>query len=344
MFDKLVGNNDIKTTLRRFIEHGRVPNSFIFSGIEGVGKKQFATELAKSILCKTPVNGEACDECSACRRADVVAYPKPDDKDAHKKIIPSEHPDFGIVIAYNRNILIDAIRSLDAESQFRPFEAAARVFIIDDADKMNDPASNALLKTLEEPAATSYIFLITSRLDSLLPTIRSRCQILRFGPVATSEIERFLRRSDKFLPEEVALAARMADGSIGRALRTDVEKFRQIRERMVEVLENPLMRNDRAELLRIAESMNDAKHKPDFEDHIATLKVLLHDVWILKAGATEEDLVNLDIVAKLSEIADSSSAGSLISSLEEIEKLQANLLVNINRKVATDALFMEIAA
>ena len=344
MFEKLAGNSDVKKTLRRLISNSRVPNSLIFSGIEGAGKKQFAIELAKALLCKSPIDGEACETCSACMRVDVIEFPKSDDKDGHKKVILSEHPDFGMVVPYNRNILIDAIRSLDAEARFRPFEAPARVFIIEDADKMNDAASNALLKMLEEPAPTTHLFLITSRVDSLLPTIRSRCQILRFAPVATAEIEGFLEQTNKFLPEEVLLAARIAEGSIGRAMRTDIEKFRQIRERMAAVLAAALVKNDKAELLRIGESINDAKHKADFEDHMNVLKVLLHDVWLLRIGSDRMPIVNVDILSELEEIARATNISSLISSIEEIEKLQGNLIVNVNRKIATDGLFMELAA
>ena len=344
MFDKLIGNENVKATLGRFIGNGRVPNSLIFSGIDGIGKKQFAVQLVKSLLCKSPVDGEGCDECSSCLRVDVVQFPRSDDKEAHKKVIFSEHPDFGLVIPYNRNVLIDAIRSLDTEAHFRPFEAGARVFIIDDADKMNDAASNALLKTLEEPAATSYIFLITSRADSLLPTIRSRCQMLRFEPVSTAEIERFLERSNKFLPEDVPLISRIADGSIGRAMSTDAEKFRQVRERMLEVVENGLIDHDHAALLRNAEVICDAKHKSDYEDHINVLKGLLHDIWRIKSGSSDESVVNADIIARLRAAAEQTTSANLIRLIEEIEELQLNLIVNINRKVATDSLFVDIAA
>src|SRR2546421_9743273 len=175
--------------LRRLIAADRVPRSFLFAGDDGVGKRQFALELAKAFVCKEPVGGEACDACAACRRAGVFAFPKADDKDAHKKVILSEYPDIGTVIPYNRNILVDAIRDLEREANFLPFEGSARLFVIDEADKMNDAATNALLKTLEEPPPTTYLFLITSRPDSLLPTIRSRCQTLRFAPVETAEIE-----------------------------------------------------------------------------------------------------------------------------------------------------------
>ncbi len=158
MFDKLIGNNHIKEILRRLLVSRRVPNALLFAGEDGVGKKQFALELAKSFVCLNPKTSEACDVCAACRRADNFTFPKSDDKDAFKRVIFSDHSDIGLVVPYNKNILVDAIRALESEAFFRPFEAAARFFIINDSDKMNDSASNALLKTLEEPAPTSHIF------------------------------------------------------------------------------------------------------------------------------------------------------------------------------------------
>ena len=104
----------------------------------------------------------------------------------------------GLLIPFNKNILVDAVRDLEREAYFRPFEAPARVFIIEDADKMNDAASNALLKTLEEPASTSYIFLISSRPDSMLQTIQSRCQVIRFACLEAREIEEYLLKTGKF--------------------------------------------------------------------------------------------------------------------------------------------------
>src|SRR6185436_10040923 len=104
-----------------------------------------------------------------CHRADKFNIPKANDnRDEFKRVFFSEHSDIGLVTAYKNNILIDAIRSLETEAHFRPYEARARFFIIDNADKMNLESSNALLKTLEEPPLTSHIFLITSRPNTLL--------------------------------------------------------------------------------------------------------------------------------------------------------------------------------
>ncbi len=234
MFDKIIGNDSIKSVLRRLLATKRVPNALLLAGANGIGKKRFALELAKSFVCQNPKNAEACDDCHNCRRADKFAFPKADDRDAFKRVIFSEHPDIGLVVPYNKNILVDAIRELEIEANFRPYEATARFFIIDDADKMNDSASNALLKTLEEPPAVSHLFLITSRPDALLPTIRSRCQMLRFAPIDAKRIEDFLVKDKAVAPDDAALLAKLSGGRLGNALESDLEKFRTNRAAMLQ--------------------------------------------------------------------------------------------------------------
>lgn len=343
MFKKLIGNNQVKDILRRFVANERVPNSLLFAGDEGVGKRQFALELAKTLVCTDPNDGEACEVCSACLRADNFKFPKPDDKDAHKRVIWSDHADVGTIIAYNRNILVDAIRHLEAEANFQPYEARSRFFIIDDADKMNDAASNALLKTLEEPPPTSHIFLITSRPDSLLPTIRSRCQTLRFAPVAADEIEKYLIEERAFTHDEAKLPARLARGSIGRAVSIDVGKFKLRREKMFFVVRNVIETGDIAALLRTAEEMNDAKNKEHFEENLDILQSLIHDVWTIKISSDSARIVNTDLASDLAALAAESGQADFPSWLTSIETMRQNFIFNINRKVATDALFVSMA-
>ncbi|HRI04570.1 MAG TPA: DNA polymerase III subunit delta' [Pyrinomonadaceae bacterium] len=343
MFSKLIGNDNAKRSLKRLLVNGRVPNSLLFAGDEGVGKRQFALQVAKALVCKEPTDNEACGVCAACRRADVFVFPKSDKGDDFEQVFFSEHPDVGTVIPFKRNLRVNAIRDLEREANFRPYEAEARFFIIDDAHKMNDAAANALLKTLEEPPATSYIFLITSRPDSLLPTIRSRCQLMRFAPVATDEIERFLIDDRAFTHDEARLAARLARGSVGRAVSIDVAKFKANRERMMGVLRNAVETGDRAALLRISEELNDAKNKENFEENLDILESLIHDVWTLRMSGEDSRIVNTDLANDLSRIAENAVGLDLASWLGGIETMRENFAVNINRKIAADALFVTMA-
>ena len=343
MFNKLLGNNHIKDILRRMLEKERVPRSLLFAGIDGVGKKQFALELAKAIVCQNPQKAEACGECAVCRRADKFNFPKTDDRDAHKMVIFSEFPDIGLVIPYNKNILVDAVRDLEKEANFRPYEAKARFFIIDDADKMNDAASNALLKTLEEPVATSHIFLISSRPDSLLQTIRSRCQTIRFAPITAKDIEDKILKTEQFSPVDAELVARLSAGSIGHALNFDLEKFRTKRESMLKTLQSLAGKPNHLSLLKTGEEMNDAKNKDDYEFYLEILQTLIHDIWVVMHGASEKTLVNIDLKPTLKRLSETVESRRIAAWLDEIEILRETLAVNVNRKIATDALFVGMA-
>src|SRR5919112_1736601 len=150
MFDSLVGNERAKETLRRMLRQGRVPGALLFAGEKGLGKKSFALEVARALNCRDRRGVEGCGVCPACERVGRVQLPAADDRDAHEKIIWSEHKDVGLIRPYNRNILVKAVRDLERESNFRPVEGSARVFLIEHAESMNESASNALLKTLEE--------------------------------------------------------------------------------------------------------------------------------------------------------------------------------------------------
>lgn len=343
MFEHLVGNQHIKEVAARLIASGRVPNSMLFAGDEGVGKRLFALEIAKAFVCIDPDEITACGVCSACKRVDKFVLPVSDKGDDYDQVFFSEHPDVGIVIPFKRNVRIGAIRHLEKEANYNPFEARSRVFIVDDAEKMADPAANALLKTLEEPPPTSHIFLITSRPDSLLPTIRSRCQILRFAPVGRHEIEEYLITNRSFITEEATLAARLARGSIGRAVSIDVGRFRERRDNMLSVVRDAIQNRDRAALLRTSEEMNHAKNKENFEEYLDILESLIHDVWSLRTADDSTRVINTDVVRELSSLAVDAVEADLPVWLAAIETMRERFAVNINRKVATDALFVSMA-
>ncbi|HEV7644383.1 MAG TPA: DNA polymerase III subunit delta' [Pyrinomonadaceae bacterium] len=343
MPDRLIGNTEIKEFLGRIFASGRLPGALLFSGPEGVGKKQFALEIARSVLCAETETFGACGQCSVCKRAIKFVFPTSDKKDDYERIFISEHADVGQVIAFRRNILVDAIRALEREANFRPYEGKARFFIVDDADKMNVQAANALLKTLEEPPPTTHIFLITSRYNSLLATIISRCQVMRFQPIAETEIEKFLTATKEFSPEDALVAARISGGSLGRALQMNGEEFREHRMAMMEVVEARTAGRNRTALLRAAEEMGDARVKDDYEPRLEILQSLLRDVWQLKKGRAKDLLINTDLYDRLARCAENAAADDLTFFIAEIERVRENLLVNINRKIATDALFMSAA-
>lgn len=324
----------------------RLPNSLLFAGPEGVGKQQFALEIARVAICDSQTDdGEACGVCAHCKRIGETNIPSVTDKnrDDFKSVFFTNHRDVASVVPYKNFILVDAIRDLEKEANFRPFEGKARFFIIDDADKMNDQAANALLKTLEEPPSTSYIFLITSRPDSLLATIRSRCQTLKFAPIATDDIEQYLVDERAYTHHEAVLAARTARGSIGRAVSIDVAAFKEQRRRMFDVLRHSLETGERAALLKISEELSDAKNKEHFAENLDILASLIHDVWSLGVSGDKARVIHTDLENELMSLAQHSPVNRLPDWLKVIETMRENFVVNINRKVAADAMFMTMA-
>jgi DNA polymerase III subunit delta' len=344
MFDRLVGNQRAKDTLRRMLAGRRIPGALLFAGEDAVGKKLFALELAKALNCLAPVGVEACDKCSSCVRITHFADAPADKTDDAKHIIWSEHRDVGLVRAEKNIIKVDQARELERETNFRPHEGRARVFIIEEADRLNPQASNALLKTLEEIAPASYLILLSARPANLLTTIRSRCQTIRFAPLTAQEIENYLVGNKRRAGEEARLAAHLARGCLGLALSLNLDAYREGREAMLSVLDAlTAMPTDRVRLLRAAEDLSDAKRKDEFEPRLDVLETLIRDAWLLSLDR-EAKIVNEDLRDRLARLGARIKSQHAAGWMAHIQELRGQLAVNINRRVATDALLLSMAA
>ena len=176
-FEKLIGNEEVKQILKHTVESGKILHSYIFQGIEGIGKKKFADEFAKMILCTSKVNN--CKECKSC-----IEFKS------------KNHPDFFEILSDNQSIKIEKIRNMQTTVLEKPIVSNHKVYIIDDADLMTKEAQNCLLKTLEEPPAYVTIILIVSNESKLLSTIKSRCTKILFQPIENNTLNNFLQ--DKY--------------------------------------------------------------------------------------------------------------------------------------------------
>ncbi|MCP4676210.1 MAG: DNA polymerase III subunit delta' [Deltaproteobacteria bacterium] len=187
-------------TLRRALASHKVPHAYLFSGPLGVGKHLTARALAMTLNCAE----ERDDACGVCRSCDKV----------HREV----HPDvFEVGLPEKKkSIPIDSVRELERRLFMRPYEGRAKVAIIDPADLMTAAAANALLKTLEEPSPGSFIVLVTALASSLLPTVRSRCQIVRFRPLPDKTVADLLIDSG-VSSEEASTVATLSGGSMQQA-------------------------------------------------------------------------------------------------------------------------------
>jgi DNA polymerase-3 subunit delta' len=344
MFDQVTGNERVKNLLKRILAAGRSPGAMLFAGEDGIGKKLFALEVAKALNCRMPQGVEGCGHCPACARISKFNYPQSNDMDDLKQIIWTDHPDVGMVVAPKRVLLVDQMRLIEREANYRPYEGKARVFLIEDADKMNEQAANALLKVLEEPPHTSHIVLLTSRPANLLPTIRSRCQMIRFSPLTTTEIEKHLVQNKIAGAGEARMRARVARGSLGRAIAGELDDYVEQRSAMLQILKALALNDDRIQLLRSAEEFNDARHKDEYESRLDILETLIRDAWLLTLNSPEEGIVNEDLLPELRKISERLDSRRPAGWISQIEEMREQLIVNINRKAATDSLFLTMAA
>ena len=211
------------TALQQAFAEKRIPHAYLFAGPDGVGKRTTATAFARLLLCRQPVKisdkpspwFDSCGQCDSCIRFDAGSHPdfvfiykelRQYTEEGKDKTPPVEMP-------------VDVIREFFLERAARkPVEGPYTIFVIDEAEKVNVSSQNAMLKILEEPPDYCVIILLCSRLEEMLPTTKSRCRILPFGPVSESCIIQQLQQK-KIEPAEALFWARFSEGRLGEALR-----------------------------------------------------------------------------------------------------------------------------
>lgn len=323
-FSDFLGNTAIVDSIRRQLARGRLPQSLLFSGTRGIGKWTLAQGIAQAVNCARNSH-DFCDDCSSCRRIVGGVYPDV------KNIEPEE-----------QFIVIDQIRDVSREVFFRPFEGKRRVFIIDQAEKMNAPAANAFLKTLEEPPETSILILVTSRPNDLLPTIRSRCQTYRFAPLPPKAIEKLLERRVSFAPEERSLLARIAAGSLGEALTLDLAQYRLHRQEMLGLLEACSGNFLYAHGAQAAAPWLDKRNKAYFDEKLSILFSLIRDLFLLKLDPAAPNVTHVDIQSKMVSLASRLSTEQLGNAARALDHIQTGARRNLNRGLAVDVLLLQL--
>jgi DNA polymerase-3 subunit delta' len=243
-FADILGQRPAIDLLERVIVSGRLPHALLFQGPSGIGKAATARALAATIQCAEE-GPDACGKCLPCLKAargnhpDFLWITRLPKKDAAREEDPDDEApdDAGSATGdLKRDITIEQIRELAEHASFGPREGKRRVFVIDPADRMNLSAQNALLKTLEEPPGRSVLVLVTARPHVLLPTVRSRCFVVRFAAMATSDLAAALEA--RGMPRAEALArAALSDGRPRLAESLDLDGRRARREEILSALE-----------------------------------------------------------------------------------------------------------
>jgi DNA polymerase III subunit delta' len=293
-FRDVIGHRRLVGLLSRSIHRGTLPPSLLFAGPSGVGKRLVAIATAQVLNCtelKRAAGGEeqveldACGACAACLR---IA------RGVHADVLIVEPGD-------NGSIKIDQVRDIVERAPYRPYEGRCRVVIVDEADALIPAAQNALLKTLEEPPSASVFLLVTSRPDTLLPTVRSRCPRLQFRPLASDDVAAALVKRGRSATEAHAIAA-AADGSIGSALEASSTEIVDARDAAMRVLSHAAVNagrrraslDDAQELLGKT-GRGGASDREQLAVHLRAMSALVRDIELLGTGADGNLLANPDV-------------------------------------------------
>lgn len=229
--ETIVGHRKAVALIKALIKKGKVPHAILFEGPDGIGKKRVAIWTFQALNCKE-APGEGCGSCITC-----------------EKIGRLIHPDLLLLTPQGEYLGIDQIRKAQQMLQFKPFEALWKGVIVEEANRLTEEAANAFLKTLEEPPPWTLIILLVSSAESLLPTVRSRCQKIRFLPLSEREVAEVLKRMGiTDIPEEALIT-----GSPGKALKLGVGESKGYLA--------AALNGDEREVLRVAEEMGQNKER-----------------------------------------------------------------------------------
>ncbi len=321
-FKDVLGHSKPISLLQRAIRNGRVANSYLFLGNEGIGKKAVALQFAKALNCLggEAEGGEACDHCISC-----------------KKIDHALHPDVLLIEPEGQTIKADQVRQLQRELVYRPYEGKRRVSILTAADRMAPDIPNTLLKTLEEPPLHTVIILLANNSRLILPTILSRCQPIRFNPLPILLVSKWLMEGKGFDEAESHLLASLSEGSPGKALEIQ-EEIRQIpREALL---------TDWVGLKSL--SFETIGHwvasLPSQRDNLVLIlevtKTLLRDLVMVKTLKKGANLIHPDLGHVMESVVAHWSLASLLKRMESLHRTALAIKANANTSLALEAMML----
>ena len=334
-FSDFAGNKELVGRLKA----GSLPPVALFHGPAGVGKKTLAWMLAILANCRRRTEAEDyCGRCRSCRKAKAGSHADITIIDAAwvKRLLISKKKHFN-----PRVIPIAISRELIKEAQYLPFEGKERFFIIDEAEKLNPPAANALLKTLEEPPVDCHFLLISPQPHQLLPTIRSRCQSFAFQTLSREELQKWL--TQRMGSDEAEQRSSLADGSIGTALELDLEVAIQRRLLALELLQCWIRTRS---FRRVFELLQQSGMKHLLNDREKILE-LLHslerlgfDLYFLRLGDRDR-VANRDLESELSELAEMVAVDWVRSFLYNVEAARSDVAQYLRPMLCLETLWLQ---
>lgn len=318
-FRDIRGQDQAIALLRASLASGRLAHAYLFFGPEGIGKRTAALAFAAALNCLSPdAGGDACGACLSCR-----------------KIRHGNHPDVAVVSPEGAYIRIHAIRELQDRLLFRPLEGRRRVLLLNEAERLHHTAANALLKTLEEPAPANILVLVSSRPRLLPATILSRCQRIRFRPLAPEVLFPLVQQHAGLAEEQARLLAWTSGGSLSRALDMHREAFLARRREILACLELPLQEDPLARFAFLAAFGQD---RAETLAGLAILASCWRDALVYRETGEADRIVNRDAAAVIQTLAAGLRREEILANLAAANRACRALERNANRLLTLEAM------
>ena len=316
-FKDVVGHNDIINYIRNAVSMDQVTHAYILNGERGAGKKLVAKLFATTLLCEEG-GPDPCNRCHSCRQAEG-----------------GNHPDIIWVTHEKPNsISVDDIREqVNNTIMIKPYQGPYKVYVIDHADIMTPQAQNALLKTIEEPPQYAVIMLLTENAEMLLPTIASRCVMLKLRYIRDILIKKYLMETLKVPDYKADMCTAFAQGNMGRAIMlANSEHYNEIREEAVQTLKYI----HEMELNRIS------SYKLEISDYLDIMVVWFRDVLLYKATRDVDVVVFKEELDSIREQARKSSYEGIQLIITSFDRAKERLKANVNFELVMELLFLTI--
>ena len=323
-FKDVVGHRDIIQYIQDAVGQNKVSHAYILNGQRGSGKKMLAKLFAMALQCESG-KAEPCGMCRSCIQANHGNQPD---------IITVKHEK-------PASISVDDVREqINGDIMIKPYSSPYKVYIVPEADLMTPQAQNAILKTIEEPPEYAVIFLLTENADSLLPTIRSRCVMLKLRNIKDKLVKKYLIEQLEIPDYQAELCAAFAQGNIGRAtMLATSEHFNEIKEEAIQLMKY-IDEMELHEIVSAIKAIN--KYKLQIEDYLDIITIWYRDVLLYKATKDVGGLVFSDQLKFIKVKASKSSYEGIERILESIEKAKARLNANVNFDLLMELMLLTI--
>lgn len=323
-FQDIIGQEQIKEHIQNAISTKKVSHAYIINGEKSSGKEFIARVFAMALQCEKG-EAEPCQECRSCRQA-----------------LSDNHPDIIRVTHEKPNtISVDDIRAqVNNDVAIKPYSSAYKIYIINEAEKMTVQAQNAILKTLEEPPEYAVIILLVSNVNTLLPTILSRCVVLNMKPVADELIKNYLMQQLQVPDYKAEVCVAFARGNVGKAKAlASSEEFENVKSEALSLLKY-IQDMELNEIVAAIKKITE--YKLEINDYLDICAIWYRDVLLFKAASDVNHLVFRDEIQAIRKTAQRSSYEGIETVIRALDTAKKRLDANVNFELVMELLLLTI--